>query len=120
MKEIEKDLGFCYKHPDIPASAECRECGAPICKSCTIHGPEGKGDFCSTTCRDSFYEYQQWLSENAPNPFEHRFSLWAWIKHLSTLFILLAIIWGALYVMTGELTPTAQFRSIFDLIRALF
>lgn len=44
----------CIRHPEAPATAECKSCDRPICQSCAAFLPGGA--FCSAKCLETYEE----------------------------------------------------------------
>ena len=47
----------CINHPGIEAAHRCKQCGKPVCQSCTVPGPTGM--FCSGVCKEKHEAFLQ-------------------------------------------------------------
>lgn len=52
---LDPTLSGCINHPGVEATTRCRQCGKPVCGTCTVVGPTGK--FCSEVCREKHEQF---------------------------------------------------------------
>jgi hypothetical protein len=57
----------CVRHPEIAATASCRQCGIPICDQCKLVRAEGA--FCSEACEEKYGKFKdRYSSMKKVNP----------------------------------------------------
>ncbi|MFP4502474.1 MAG: B-box zinc finger protein [Candidatus Hydrogenedentota bacterium] len=54
---VDATRSACINHPGVEATHRCKQCGRPVCDTCTIMGPTGR--FCSENCRTTHEAFVQ-------------------------------------------------------------
>jgi len=100
----------CVNHPGVEATVRCKQCGRPVCDSCTVQGPTGR--FCGDPCKQKHEAFAQ--SAQAQNV-KVGGSLFTRLKNgVVTLIIVAAVL-----VAAGVACTVFEVPVLSDLTRAV-
>jgi hypothetical protein len=108
-------LMFCKKHPTRPGAGACRQCRQEMCLDCRI--PTDEGVFCSEDCIQEFRNFRRAIIGTGPG--RRRVTLTGLLRYVVILAVLLAVIYAAMFALTGETDPSAMGRRVGGMLNVI-